>query len=76
MNIPIRHLSTHPPTYLPFSNPGQQEITQPANPELQLYKLEQRYTKRKRRTTFISDARYVEFVHSAPSPPLPHATYN
>jgi hypothetical protein len=31
-------------------------------PEFELYKLEQRYTKRKRRTTFISDAVYVEYV--------------
>ncbi|KAF8250053.1 hypothetical protein K440DRAFT_170441 [Wilcoxina mikolae CBS 423.85] len=30
--------------------------------KFELYKLEQRYTKRKRRTTFISDATYVERV--------------
>lgn len=35
--------------------------------EFELYKLEQRYTKRKRRTTFISDAIYVEYA--LPPPP-------
>lgn len=30
------------------------------NAKFELFKLEQRYTKRKRRTTFISDAVYVD----------------
>lgn len=40
--------------------------------ELELYRLEQRYTRRDKRTTFISDARYVdgEYVYgSGPSSP-------
>jgi hypothetical protein len=38
-------------------------------PGLELYRLEQRYTRREKRTTFISDARYVdgEYVYT-PSP--------
>jgi len=38
--------------------------------KFELYKLEQRYIKRKRRTTFISDATYVngEYVYNPPSP--------
>ncbi|CUS08118.1 unnamed protein product [Tuber aestivum] len=35
-------------------------------PTTTLFKLEQRYTKRKRRTTFISEAQYIE---CAPPPP-------
>lgn len=43
--------------------------------KLELYKLEQRYTKRKRRTTFISDAHYVdgEYVYGY-EPPSPTST--
>ncbi|KAH8151570.1 uncharacterized protein LAJ45_04191 [Morchella importuna] len=39
----------------------------------ELYKLEQRYTKRKRRTTFISDAKYVdgEYVYNSYQPASP-----
>ncbi|OJD37214.1 uncharacterized protein BKCO1_8000170 [Diplodia corticola] len=40
--------------------------------KLELYRLEQRYTRREKRTTFISDARYVdgEYVYgSGPSSP-------
>ncbi|EKG17799.1 hypothetical protein MPH_04931 [Macrophomina phaseolina MS6] len=40
--------------------------------KLELYRLEQRYTRRDKRTTFISDARYVdgEYVYgSSPSSP-------
>jgi hypothetical protein len=35
---------------------------------IELFKLEQRYTRRKRRTTFISDAQYVngEYIHTSP----------
>ncbi|KAF8468929.1 hypothetical protein BDZ91DRAFT_792703 [Kalaharituber pfeilii] len=45
------------------------------NARLELFKLEQRYTKRKRRTTFISDAIYVdgEYVY-ADSPKLSSPT--
>ncbi|KAI5855408.1 hypothetical protein BZA05DRAFT_443061 [Tricharina praecox] len=42
--------------------------------KFELYKLEQRYTKRKRRTTFISDAVYVdgEYVYTnGQQPPSP-----
>lgn len=39
--------------------------------KFELYKLEQRYTKRKRRTTFISDAIYVdgEYVYNCQHSP-------
>ena len=35
---------------------------------IELFKLEQRYTRRKRRTTFISDAQYVdgEYIYTSP----------
>ncbi|KAF2835171.1 hypothetical protein M501DRAFT_903393, partial [Patellaria atrata CBS 101060] len=37
--------------------------------KLELYRLEQRYTKRSKRTTFISDAVYVdgEYVYNSPT---------
>jgi hypothetical protein len=40
---------------------------------LELYRLEQRYTKRAKRTTFISDAVYVdgEYIYGARSPTSP-----
>lgn len=36
-------------------------------PELELYRLEQRYTRRSKRTTFISDATYVdgEYIYAS-----------
>jgi len=41
----------------------------------ELYKLEKRYTKRKRRTTFISDATYVDgeyvYYNQSQQPPSP-----
>ncbi|KAF2083323.1 hypothetical protein K490DRAFT_69923 [Saccharata proteae CBS 121410] len=39
--------------------------------KLELYRLQQRYTRRDKRTTFISDAVYVdgEYVYSSPSSP-------
>lgn len=38
-------------------------------PELELYRLEQRYTRREKRTTFVSDAQYVDGEYiSAASP--------
>ncbi|TGZ80181.1 hypothetical protein EX30DRAFT_372432 [Ascodesmis nigricans] len=42
----------------------------------ELYKLEQRYTRRKRRTTFISDATYVdgEYVYNYNGPSSPNKT--
>ncbi|KAK7533267.1 uncharacterized protein J3D65DRAFT_670473 [Phyllosticta citribraziliensis] len=38
--------------------------------KLELYRLEKRYTRRDKRTTFISDARYVdgEYVYGSTSP--------
>jgi len=38
--------------------------------KFELYKLEQRYARRKRRTTFTSDATYIdgEYVYNPPSP--------
>jgi len=41
--------------------------------KFELYKLEQRYTKRKRRTTFISEAHYVdgEYVYGIQEPASP-----
>jgi hypothetical protein len=46
---------------------------------LELYRLEQRYTRREKRTTFISDAQYVdgEYVYtSAPSSAKSSSTTN
>ena len=38
--------------------------------ELELYRLEQRYTRRRNKTAFVSEAQYVdgEYVYSTPSP--------
>ncbi|KAF2853667.1 hypothetical protein T440DRAFT_389010 [Plenodomus tracheiphilus IPT5] len=37
---------------------------------LELYRLEQRYTRREKRTTFTSEAQYIdgEYVYASPSP--------
>ncbi|KAH7349107.1 hypothetical protein BKA66DRAFT_431779 [Pyrenochaeta sp. MPI-SDFR-AT-0127] len=46
---------------------------------LELYRLEQRYTRREKRTTFISEAQYVdgEYVYtSSPSSPKSASTTN
>ncbi|KAG0642821.1 hypothetical protein HOY80DRAFT_1035380 [Tuber brumale] len=41
--------------------------------KIELFKLEQRYTKRKRRTTFISEAQYIdgEYVYKSYQPNSP-----
>jgi hypothetical protein len=42
--------------------------------KIELFRLEQRYTKRRhRRSTFVSDATYVdgEYIYSSPSPTVP-----
>lgn len=38
-------------------------------PGLELYRLEQRYTRREKRTTFISDAQYVDGEYITASSP-------
>ncbi|OKL64698.1 hypothetical protein UA08_00650 [Talaromyces atroroseus] len=51
----------------------------PTKDELELYRLEQRYTRRKNRSTFYGDAQYVdgEYVYSSTSSPTsPAASKN
>ncbi|KAF1816160.1 hypothetical protein P152DRAFT_454404 [Eremomyces bilateralis CBS 781.70] len=44
--------------------------------KLELYRLEQRYTRRSKRTTFISDARYVdgEYIYASTGTNSPTAS--
>lgn len=58
-------LSLLPP--LPALRTSMEGANLTCSPELELYRLEQRYTRRDKRTTFISDARYVdgEYVYSS-----------
>ena len=62
---PILPTRNHTPTHHTTRFPNCPIWTQSANnhlpnPEIELFKLEQRYTKRKRRTTFISEAIYID----------------